>query len=211
MWVHVISQVFLWAGLDAQACAVSEAALCGCADCSRECLYKIIISSSFSYKRTQCCPFRIEEKKKKPHKYCKVAKYKEKELLPVLATLERKRQSRGGLGLVRCGEDARRRGVCFLKFRVPGISNAVKSDKSPDLPDTNSSCEKPGFRVFGNLGEGWSSYWNVAYRWLTDLKWNVSKWQCLPFCPPLEHASEQLPCRLWGWRASGSHLCQLLF
>lgn len=65
VWVHVISQVFLWAGLDAQACAVSEPALCGCADCSCECLYKIIISSSFSYKRTQCCPFRIEEKKKK--------------------------------------------------------------------------------------------------------------------------------------------------
>lgn len=65
MWVHVISQVFPWAGLDAQACAVSEAALCGCADCSRECSYKIIISSSLSYKRTQCCPFRIGEEKKK--------------------------------------------------------------------------------------------------------------------------------------------------
>lgn len=95
---------------------------------------------------------------------------------------------------------------CFLKFRVPGISDAVKSDKSPDLPNTNSSREKLGFRVFGNLGEEWSSYWNVAYRWLTDLKWNVSKWQCLPFCPPLEHASEQLPCRLWGWRPQAAIL-----
>lgn len=38
-----------------------------------------------------------------------------------------------------------------------------------------------------------SSYWNVAYHWLTDLKWNVSKWQCLPFCPPSEHTNEQLP------------------
>lgn len=31
-------------------------------------------------------------RKKKPHKYCKVAKYKEKKLLSVLATLKRKRQ-----------------------------------------------------------------------------------------------------------------------
>lgn len=92
------------------------------------------------------------KKKKKPHKYCKVAKYKEKELLPVLATSERKRRSRGGLGLVRCGEDAGRRGVCFLKFRVPGISDAVKSDKSPDLPDTNSSREKPA-SVFSEIWE----------------------------------------------------------
>lgn len=73
---------------------------------------------------------------------------------------------------------------CFLRFRVPGISDAVKLGKSPDLPNTNSSREKLGFRVFGNLGEEWSSYWNVAYRWLTDLKWNVSKWQCLPSALP---------------------------
>lgn len=123
-----------------------------------------------------------------------------------MAILERKRQSRDGLGLVRCGEDAEWGGVCFLKFRVPGISDAVKLDKSPDLPNTNSSREKLGFHVFGNLGEEWSSYWNVAYRWLTDLKWNVSKWQCLPFCPPLEHASEQLPCWLWGWRPQAAIL-----
>lgn len=76
MWVHVISQVFLWTGLDAQVCAVSQP--CVAVLIVLVSLYKIIISSSFSYKRTQCCPFRIEEKKKKPHEYCKVAKYKEK-------------------------------------------------------------------------------------------------------------------------------------
>lgn len=104
-----------------------------------------------------------------------------------MAMLERKRQaeaasgwSGGGrwVGGTLGGEG------CFLRFRVPGISDAVKLGKSPDLPNTNSSREKLGFRVFGNLGEEWSSYWNVAYRWLTDLKWNVSKWQCLPSALP---------------------------
>lgn len=66
-----------------------------------------------------------------------------------------------------------------------GLSNTKK------LPD-----KKLGFHFFfffANLGEELSSYWNVAYRWLTDSKWNVSKWQCLPFCPPSEHTNEQQP------------------
>lgn len=83
---------------------------------------------------------------------------------------------------------------CVLKFRISGISNAVRFNKSPDLSNTKSSLiKKLSFHVFENLGEELSPYWNVAYRWLTDLKWNVSKWQCPPLCPPLEHAGEQLP------------------
>ena len=59
---------------------------------SDECLYKIISYLHLVYKHTQCCPFQIKGKKKKPtHKYCKVAKYKgKKKLLLVLATLKKK-------------------------------------------------------------------------------------------------------------------------
>lgn len=59
--------------------------------------------------------------------------------------------------------------------------------QTPTLPDGKLS-----FRVCGSLGEKPRSSWNVAYRWLTDLTWNVSKWQCLPLCPPWECAEEEV-------------------
>lgn len=66
----------------------NEPTQCGYwSDCSDECLYKIISYLHLVYKHTQCCPFQIKEKT--THKYCKVAKYKEKKLLLVLAILKK--------------------------------------------------------------------------------------------------------------------------
>lgn len=85
-------------------------------------------------------------------------------------------------------------GLFSKKFRIPGIVNVVKFNMPLGLSNTvKLPDQKLSFHFFADLGGELSSYWNVAYRWLTDLKWNVSKWQCLPFCPPLEHANEQLP------------------
>lgn len=69
---------------------------------SDECLYKIISYLHLVYKHTQCCPFQIKGKKKKPtHKYCKVAKYKEKKKATFgFGNIKKKRNIKSNVALV---------------------------------------------------------------------------------------------------------------
>lgn len=99
-----------------------------------------------------------------------------------------------------CGKDAWGWGGC-LKFRISGISNAVRFNKSPDLSNTKSSLiKKLSFHVFENLGEELSSYWNVAYGWLTGL--NGSPEGRASLCPPLERQRAAASAEVGGPQAA---------
>lgn len=69
-----------------------------------------------------------------------------------------KTESRGGTGrVIRCVGRTLGRGVgvgaCFLKFRISGISNVGKFNKSPDPSNIRSSLIKSSAVLFSKIWE----------------------------------------------------------
>lgn len=113
--------------LDDQTCAVSKPAPCSHTDCSCETIQNNHLIFLEFINIHSAVPFKLRRKrtqKNQPHKYCKVAKYKEQKLLLVLATFKRK-EYRAKVALAplikRCEGGTLGRVGLFLKFRTPGV------------------------------------------------------------------------------------------